>query len=128
MGFNYRQWVGSGGLSNHSLIYLEVRGGMNKPKAPYKFNSTWLKDADYIKLVTDYWKSHPPAAGGNIAEGFAHNLSELKRLSKRWAHNKRLKDEQTLRDTEVEITELEDEHGRGYTTPEQKERLTTLVA
>jgi len=36
-------------------------------------------------------------------------------------------DEQNLRDIEVEIAELEDEHGRGYTTPKQKERLTTLV-
>lgn len=101
---------------------------MNEPKVPYKFNSAWLKDADYIKLVTDYWKSHPPTAGGNIAEGFSHNLSELKRLSKIWAHNKRLMDEQTLGDTKAEIADLEDEHGRGYTTPTQKERFTTLVA
>lgn len=41
MGCNYWQWVGSGGLSNDSPIYLDISGGVNKPKAPYKFNATW---------------------------------------------------------------------------------------
>jgi len=124
MGCNYRQWVGSRGLSNHSPIYLEISGGVNKTKAPYKFNVTWLKYVDYIKLVTDYSKSHPPTIGGNIAETFAHNLRNLKKLSKRWAHNKRLMDDQTLRSVEAEIDSMEDEHGRAYISPEHKERLT----
>lgn len=85
MGYNYRQWVGLGGLLDQFPIYLKVIGGMNKPKARYKINSTWLKDAEYIKLVTNYWKFHPPVVSGNISKEFAHNLSELKRLSKSWA-------------------------------------------
>jgi len=82
MGCNYRQWVRFGGISDHSPIYLHIRGGMNKPKAPFKFNSTWLKDAAYIKMVSDYWKSHHPIDVGNIAEMFAHYLSYLKKLTK----------------------------------------------
>jgi len=110
------------------LIYLEIIGGLNKPKAPYKFNPSWLKDATYINMETDYWRTHPPAAGGNITEGFTHNLRELKVLSKSWAHNKRLLDEQTLRDTEAEIVAMEYEQGWGHISHDQKEKLTTLVA
>jgi len=80
---------------------------MIKPKEPYKFNSTSLKDGDYIKLVTDYCNSNIPTIGGNIIEGFIHNLSENRRLAKTWAHNKRLMDGKTLRDTKAEIVELE---------------------
>lgn len=30
-GFTYRQWVGSSGLSDHLLIYLDIRGDISKP-------------------------------------------------------------------------------------------------
>lgn len=50
----YRQWVGSGGLSNNSLVYVEFSSDDRKPKAPYKFNSTWIKDEGYTNMVTDY--------------------------------------------------------------------------
>lgn len=36
----FRQWVGSGGLSDHTPIYLEIQGPFKKPKAPFKFNHT----------------------------------------------------------------------------------------
>lgn len=40
MGHRIRKLVDSRGISNHILIYLEISGGMNKPRAPFKFNST----------------------------------------------------------------------------------------
>lgn len=30
---NYRQWVGSGGISDHSPIFLELSGPFSKPRA-----------------------------------------------------------------------------------------------
>lgn len=60
---HYRQWVGSRGISNHSLIYLEIFGPPIKPKAPFKFNSSWLLDPSYIKLVSNYWMWNPPSQG-----------------------------------------------------------------
>lgn len=39
---NFCQWVGSGGISDHSPIYLELVGPSLKPIAPFKVNSTWL--------------------------------------------------------------------------------------
>jgi len=75
---------------------MEIIGGPWKPKGPFKFSSSWLKDPTYVSMITDFWKSHPLATGGNKVEGFAHNLIEMKRLSKIWAHKKRIKDDQTL--------------------------------
>lgn len=50
----YKQWVGNGGISDHSPIILEILGNHQKPKAPFKFNHMWLQDQSFTKLVTDY--------------------------------------------------------------------------
>lgn len=34
-----RQWVGSGGISDHRPIYLEADGNNHKIKSPFKFNA-----------------------------------------------------------------------------------------
>lgn len=90
---NYRQWVRSGGISNHSHIFLELLGPFLKPRATFKFNSTWLMDPKYIKLVNDFWRAHPPSKGRSTAEGFCHNLIEIKSLSTQWVKYKRYWDQ-----------------------------------
>lgn len=37
---NFRQWVGFGGIFDHSPIFLELLSPFQKPRAPFKFNST----------------------------------------------------------------------------------------
>lgn len=112
--YNYRQGVGTGGLSNHSPIYLEISGLEQKPKSPFKFNASWLKDPDYLCLVSNYWKARSPVSSRSISARFSNNLTNLKRISMRWAHRKPLQDDNTLLSIEVEISNLEDEYGRGY--------------
>ena len=43
-----RQWVGSGGISDHMPTYLEMGARHQTQKAPFKFNATWLRDPTYI--------------------------------------------------------------------------------
>lgn len=88
----YKQWVGSGGISDHMPIYLDIQGPIKKPKAPFKFNHTWLKDPSYIKMITDYWQSHPINGPESLAKGFCRNLSEIKHLSIVWAREKQARD------------------------------------
>eukprot|EP00253_Pinus_taeda_P006367 PITA_06367 len=77
----FRQWVGSGGLSDHNPIYLEIQGPFKKLKAPFKFNHTWLKDPTYVKMIEDYWISHPINDTESLAKGFCRNLSEIKHIT-----------------------------------------------
>ena len=42
-----RQWVGSGGHSDHLRIFLEYKNGPEKPPSLMKFNKTWLKDESF---------------------------------------------------------------------------------
>lgn len=86
---------------------MEISEGPQKPKGPFKFSSYWLKDPTYIHMIKEFWKMHPPDVGGNITEGFTHNLIEMKRLSKTWVHNKRIKHDESLMNAEKEIVEFE---------------------
>ena len=46
-----RQWVGSGGASDHFPFFLELKKGPIKPTSPMKFNKIWLKDESFISLI-----------------------------------------------------------------------------
>eukprot|EP00253_Pinus_taeda_P020087 PITA_20087 len=123
---HYKQWVGSGGWSDHTPIYLEIQGPFKKPKAPFKFNHTWLKDPSYVKMITDYWSSHPIDSSESLAKGFCRNLSEIKHISIVWAKEKQARDIAQLTHIEAEICSLTDERGLGFLTAADKCRLIEL--
>jgi len=93
---NFFQWVGFGAIFDHSPIYLELAGPTLKPREPFKLNSTWLQDPKYHKLVTDFWRDHPPSQGQNLVKGFSRNLMEPKNISIQWEKSKWSRDDQTL--------------------------------
>lgn len=53
---SFRQWVGFSMESDHFPIYLELKGASKKPGSPFKFNSSWLKNQTYNKLVRLIWR------------------------------------------------------------------------
>jgi len=122
-----RKWVGSGGISDHRPIFLEFSDIQNRIKSPFKFNSSWLKDPSYIQMVTDYWQSHPITEEENFSEGFIRKLSLLKRISKIWAHDKRLRDDQSLKEAEEIIASREAEDGGIFPTQERKNLYMSLI-
>lgn len=53
----FKQWVGSGGESDHFPILMELSGPNKKLESPFKFNLGWHKDPSFIRLVKDTWRS-----------------------------------------------------------------------
>ena len=45
---NFRQWVGTSSVSDHSPIILELKGSFTKPTSPFKLNDGWLKEGTII--------------------------------------------------------------------------------
>lgn len=123
-----RQWIGSGGISDHHPIYLEISDTHYKIKSPFKFNSSWLQDPSFAQMVTEYWQNNPIRDGENLIEGFTRKLSELKRISKLWAHQKRLRDDQTLSEAERIIATHEEDEGGIFPSQESKDLYTSLIA
>ena len=91
-----RQWIGSGGLLDHSPIFLELRDGPNKPPCPLKFNKTWLQDERFLALITEGWVIYRPGNVNSVVFHFAANLRHLKALIKPWAYEKRKREVREL--------------------------------
>lgn len=77
-------------------------------------------------MVTNYWKENPITRHRSLAEGFFHNLSQLKYLSITSAKEKDERDDHTLSQIESELSELMDDHNKGFTTTNDKSHLTEL--
>jgi hypothetical protein len=45
--FQVRQWIGAGGISDHSLVWLILEGRTHKSPSPFKFNATWFADESF---------------------------------------------------------------------------------
>eukprot|EP00253_Pinus_taeda_P023181 PITA_23181 len=122
----YRQWVGTGGSSDHLPIFLQITGPTKKPCAPFKFFAGHLKDPDFINMVTEYWSAQPPLRDQRMAVDFCLRLNELKTLTKDWAKRKKLKEDLQLVDIEAKIAQLTDDRGLGFLTKETKTLLVGL--
>lgn len=51
----FRQWIGVGGVFDHHSIFLELQGDQRKSGSTFKYNSSWIKDESFRKLVADNW-------------------------------------------------------------------------
>jgi len=55
-----KQWVGMRGDTDHSLIFLNVKGAFMNLANSLKMNSNWLKEEEFINLVKYHWKTFNP--------------------------------------------------------------------
>jgi hypothetical protein len=112
--FQVRQWIGSGGESDHSPIWLVLDGGSIKPPSPFKFNASWLSDESFLDLVKSNWRPFDPSSGSPVGLHFADNLKRIKQLAIPWAREKRIKEERELKHTEDQIEILYQSTTQGF--------------
>jgi hypothetical protein len=86
--FQFRQWIGSGGESDHSPVWLDLEGFPIKPTAPFKFNPSWLKDESFQQLIMTNWTPIRNTEETPAGIQFATNLKTLKKLVIPWAKEK----------------------------------------
>jgi hypothetical protein len=114
--------------ANHTTFhfFMEIAGRCKKSASPFKFNSSWLKEEDFISLVKEYWILVEQNAEEQVVVQFVANLKRLKKAIMEWAHWKRQKDEHILIDVKVALQSIYDSKGGGYAFPESKEELLAL--
>jgi len=49
------QWVGTRGDYYHHPIFMDVSRRPKKPTIPFNFNSTWLKEEDFLNFFKEVW-------------------------------------------------------------------------
>jgi len=76
--FLIRQWVGSGGMSDHFPIFMELKSGLLHPACPLKFIKTWLEDESFIDLFKVHWSPFDPLLPYTATFQFAENMKRMK--------------------------------------------------
>lgn len=100
-----RQWVGSGGIFNHSPIFMDIMNSNHKPNSPLKFNLTCLAKVEFHKLVMESWTHCGLDNSNSLAKVIACNLARIKLKTIRWAKEKKKKDESIIQRIESDIRE-----------------------
>jgi len=124
--FQVRQWIGAGGISNHSPVWLTLEGGTHKTPSPFKFNATWLLDESFRELVHTHWKPFDPNLGTSAGVHFAENVKKIKSLTIPWAKEKRQREERELQITEEQIEAIYQEADRGFLFDTSKDTLKSM--
>ena len=98
--FHVRQWVGSGGLSDHFPIFFEIQKGPTNPPSPLKFNKVWLQDETFKNLLLTNWIPFDGDLDRSASFQFADNIKKLKRVIKDWSIAKRCREDAELKQVE----------------------------
>jgi len=124
--FQVRQWVGSGGISDHFPIFFEIQKGPSNPPSPLKFNKGWLQDESFKDLLIENWSLFNRESVRSAAFQFADNIKKLKRLIKDWSIAKKRREELELKQLEEELLRLYESDGGGLISQDSKEELARL--
>jgi len=124
--FQIRQWVGSGGASDHFPIFLEIRKGPNNPPSPLKFNKLWLQEESFKNLFITNWRGYNENSMRTAAFQFAENINRLKGAIKEWAVEKRRRDDSELKQVEADLISIYEGEGGGFISQESKEVLVQM--
>eukprot|EP00253_Pinus_taeda_P004621 PITA_04621 len=103
-------------ISDHKLISLELLTPKDLGPIPFRFSSLWIKEADFMDKVRDYWKD--PVKGSSFFV-WEEELRRVKVMLKNWA--KRLPNPATER--KKSQIELENHHLHLETAEITKEEL-----
>ena len=120
------QWVGVGGSSDHSPIYLEIQMGNHNPRTPFKFNSSWLEEPEFHSLVKNKWIHCDQRPDIEPAQVLFNNLSKLNSLTNKWARGKKKLDEETLKNIETELGNMTGPEGLRFLSFETNNKLIHL--
>jgi len=77
------KWVGSGEILDHSLIFMEITLGIQKPPNHFKFNSEWLKEESFLSLVKEHWTPYDANLGERGVK-FMENIRRVKQATLEW--------------------------------------------
>jgi hypothetical protein len=81
---------------------------------------------DFKKLIKDLWIAYNPECHRSTMIHFVENLGRIKQATKKWAHDKRVKDDLELKNIEMEVGEKMNDPVNAFSSDAEKEALIIL--
>jgi len=101
----YRSWVEFPYISDHAPVLLQLEIPPYYKAYPFKLNSHWLKDVDYVALVQKIWQDPVFLSKGGRQNKLVWKLKVLKSQTKLWFKEKMSRNKEKLLILESNIKE-----------------------
>jgi hypothetical protein len=96
-----RTWVEYPFISDHAPILLQLEKSPLYRVFPFKFNSQWLQNTEFINLVHTLWKDPRFLVEGNQQHRIVWKLKELKLQTKGWIKEVKIREKLQLENWEL---------------------------
>jgi hypothetical protein len=84
-------------------VVLQIEQEKEKIKFPFKFNSVWLTEPDFVFLVRSNWHKLVMIEFSSPMDSLVHKLKLLKSLVIKWERNKKFISKEELVQLEVDL-------------------------
>lgn len=97
--------IGNAFTSDHRPIFLGWRGNGFKLGYPFKFKKIHLEDPKFNEIIANLWKD---LLKSNLSPfmTFREKLASLRKVAKKWQHQKSKMDKQELNDIQMEMDNI----------------------
>ena len=124
----YRQWVGSGGESDHHPVFFQISNRGAQLKTPFKFNPHCLENEDLVNTLKAYWVVYDDNLLESPASQLISNIKRIKEVSIAWYVKKKESEFKDLVEIEIMLSVFSHKFGFGFSSVEDKEALIILEA
>jgi len=121
-----RKSVTFGAEFDHHPILFKFGNSTRRSSSPFKFFEGWLTDPTFLELVKEKWVNFLEPSQTPTTVHSVENLKGLKLATKPWDKEKKQKDDQSLKEIEHKLNELQYGIGRGYLSQDTKDLLFGL--
>jgi hypothetical protein len=102
----YRSWTINSTISDHNPICLQIDFSHRKDSAPFKFNSSWLSEPDFISLIRSTWISMDKWTDSSPTVLLCDKLKNLKKVVVQWQSDKKQQLHSDLLHIDFKMSEL----------------------
>jgi hypothetical protein len=101
-------------------MILHVEQGKDYVNYPYKFNSVWLEEPDFVNLVRTNWVGLLGTKALNPMDSLVKNLKILKSLVIIWERKKKAEDKEEIVQLDLDMDNLYTKFPGGFEKEEDK--------
>jgi hypothetical protein len=119
-GIRYRTWVCNSNISDHMPVILHLEQEIGKVCYPFKFNSVWLEEPEFVNLVRENWNGLLGNEILNPMDALVKKLKLLKSLVINWERKKKLEAKEELVKIEMDLDTMYTNFPEGFEKEEDK--------
>lgn len=122
----FRSWVVHLSFLEHDPIVLQLDEGRSSIKYPFKFNSVWLEELEFVQLVRNHWGSLTNHEFDSPMISMVFKLKSLKAIVIKWENARKTNPKDDLIQIESDLENIYSQNQSKIMSPFEKLRIFEL--